>query len=249
MPIPEVDKIWMNGELVPWARRQGPRADARAALRLRGLRGHPLLQDAQGSCRLPSHRASQASASAPPSSTTCRCPTRSSSSTTRRSRRIAANRPRGLLHPAARLPRLRRDGAVPAEGAGGRDHRRLALGHLPRRGGHQARRPRQGLEHPVARPHGAGPRRQGHGPVPQQHPRQDRGDSTPATTRRSCSTEHGHVAEGSGENIFVVRDGVLRTPPPSDGVLEGITRDIVMQAGRRRGHRAARSAPWRAATW
>jgi branched-chain amino acid aminotransferase len=42
-------------------------------------------------------------------------------------------------------------------------------------------------------------------------------------------TERGHVAEGSGENIFVVRNGVLMTPPPSDGVLEGITRDSVMQ--------------------
>lgn len=42
-------------------------------------------------------------------------------------------------------------------------------------------------------------------------------------------TEHGHVAEGSGENIFCVRDGVLMTPPASDGVLEGITRDIVVQ--------------------
>jgi branched-chain amino acid aminotransferase len=41
-------------------------------------------------------------------------------------------------------------------------------------------------------------------------------------------TEHGHVAEGSGENIFVVRNGVLMTPPPSDGVLEGITRDSVI---------------------
>jgi branched-chain amino acid aminotransferase len=42
-------------------------------------------------------------------------------------------------------------------------------------------------------------------------------------------TAHGHVAEGSGENIFVVRNGTLMTPPPSDGVLEGITRDSVMQ--------------------
>ncbi len=42
-------------------------------------------------------------------------------------------------------------------------------------------------------------------------------------------TEHGHVAEGSGENIFCVRGGVLMTPPPSDGVLEGINRDIVMK--------------------
>ncbi len=42
-------------------------------------------------------------------------------------------------------------------------------------------------------------------------------------------TDRGHVAEGSGENIFVVRDGVLTTPPPSDGVLEGITRDTVLR--------------------
>ena len=48
-------------------------------------------------------------------------------------------------------------------------------------------------------------------------------------------TEHGHVAEGSGENIFVVRNGVLMTPPPSDGVLEGITRDIIMQIARAEG--------------
>jgi branched-chain amino acid aminotransferase len=41
--------------------------------------------------------------------------------------------------------------------------------------------------------------------------------------------EHGHVAEGSGENIFTVRDGQVWTPPPSDGVLEGITRDTVIQ--------------------
>jgi branched-chain amino acid aminotransferase len=42
-------------------------------------------------------------------------------------------------------------------------------------------------------------------------------------------TEHGHVAEGSGENIFSVRDGQVWTPPSSDGVLEGITRDTVIQ--------------------
>ena len=48
-------------------------------------------------------------------------------------------------------------------------------------------------------------------------------------------TEHGHVAEGSGENIFCVRNGVLMTPPPSDGVLEGITRDIVMNLAKSEG--------------
>jgi len=39
----------------------------------------------------------------------------------------------------------------------------------------------------------------------------------------------GHVCEGSGENVFIVRGGVLYTPLPADGVLEGITRDTVLQ--------------------
>jgi branched-chain amino acid aminotransferase len=37
------------------------------------------------------------------------------------------------------------------------------------------------------------------------------------------------VAEGTGENIFRVKDGVLSTPPASSGVLRGITRDTVIQ--------------------
>ncbi len=40
--------------------------------------------------------------------------------------------------------------------------------------------------------------------------------------------EEGKVCEGSGENLFIVRDGVISTPPVSDGILEGITRDSVM---------------------
>ncbi len=39
----------------------------------------------------------------------------------------------------------------------------------------------------------------------------------------------GHVADGAGENIFVVRNGKLYTPPTSSGALEGITRDSVMR--------------------
>lgn len=39
----------------------------------------------------------------------------------------------------------------------------------------------------------------------------------------------GHVSEGSGENIFVVRDGKIYTPPLSGSILPGITRDSVMQ--------------------
>jgi branched-chain amino acid aminotransferase len=38
----------------------------------------------------------------------------------------------------------------------------------------------------------------------------------------------GFVAEGSGENLFVVRNGIVRTPPVTAGVLDGLTRESVM---------------------
>ena len=41
--------------------------------------------------------------------------------------------------------------------------------------------------------------------------------------------EDGHVSEGSGENIFIIRKGKLITPGPADNVLEGITADTVVQ--------------------
>ncbi|MCS7259734.1 MAG: branched-chain amino acid transaminase [Anaerolineae bacterium] len=40
---------------------------------------------------------------------------------------------------------------------------------------------------------------------------------------------YGYVSEGSGENIFVVYDGVIYTPPLSASILGGITRRIVLQ--------------------
>jgi branched-chain amino acid aminotransferase len=45
-------------------------------------------------------------------------------------------------------------------------------------------------------------------------------------------TRNGHVCEGPGENVFMVRNGKLITPPPSDNILEGITRDTVMLLAR-----------------
>lgn len=38
----------------------------------------------------------------------------------------------------------------------------------------------------------------------------------------------GNVAEGSGMNLFVVRDGVMYTPPVTNNILPGITRDAIM---------------------
>ena len=42
-------------------------------------------------------------------------------------------------------------------------------------------------------------------------------------------TADGHVSEGGGANIFMVRDGALITPPVTDDILEGITRDSILQ--------------------
>ncbi|MBI5000210.1 MAG: branched-chain-amino-acid transaminase [Euryarchaeota archaeon] len=39
---------------------------------------------------------------------------------------------------------------------------------------------------------------------------------------------NGYITEGTGENIFVVKKGVLRTPPTYDGALEGITRNAII---------------------
>src|SRR4029077_19095484 len=47
---------------------------------------------------------------------------------------------------------------------------------------------------------------------------------------------HGFVAECTGENLFIVKDGVLKTPPLSSGALEGITRDSIMAIARDLGY-------------
>jgi branched-chain amino acid aminotransferase len=48
--------------------------------------------------------------------------------------------------------------------------------------------------------------------------------------------EHGYITDGSGENLFIVRDGVLTTPPVSAGCLDGITRGSVFRIARDLGY-------------
>lgn len=48
--------------------------------------------------------------------------------------------------------------------------------------------------------------------------------------------EDGKVTEGTGENLFVVNGNTITTPPVSDGILEGITRDSVMTLARDKGY-------------
>jgi branched-chain amino acid aminotransferase len=46
----------------------------------------------------------------------------------------------------------------------------------------------------------------------------------------------GNVSEGSGQNIFLVRDGIIHTPPIGSSILGGITRDSVMTLARDLGY-------------
>ena len=46
----------------------------------------------------------------------------------------------------------------------------------------------------------------------------------------------GTVAEGSGQNIFVVKGRTIRTPPAHAGILKGVTRDVVIELAREAGY-------------
>jgi branched-chain amino acid aminotransferase len=58
---------------------------------------------------------------------------------------------------------------------------------------------------------------------------------------------NGMVSEGTGENIFRVKRGVLSTPPASAGILRGITRDTVIHRPIGRGHDLQKLMPFDAA--
>jgi branched-chain amino acid aminotransferase len=45
----------------------------------------------------------------------------------------------------------------------------------------------------------------------------------------------GEVAECTGDNVFIVKRGQLRTPPPDAGILEGVTRGAVIELARAAG--------------
>lgn len=51
----------------------------------------------------------------------------------------------------------------------------------------------------------------------------------------------GYLSEGSGENLFLVRDGKIYTPPQALAILPGITRDTLMELARERGYEVVES--------
>jgi branched-chain amino acid aminotransferase len=51
----------------------------------------------------------------------------------------------------------------------------------------------------------------------------------------------GHVAEGSGQNLFVVKRKRITTPPVYAGILKGVTRDVVIDLARATGYEVQES--------
>jgi branched-chain amino acid aminotransferase len=52
----------------------------------------------------------------------------------------------------------------------------------------------------------------------------------------------GEVAECTGDNIFIIKNGLIQTPPTEAGILEGLTRNHVIQLARDAGHQVLESA-------
>jgi branched-chain amino acid aminotransferase len=60
---------------------------------------------------------------------------------------------------------------------------------------------------------------------------------------------NGNVSEGSGENLFLIRDAKIYTPPLSSAILSGITRDSVIQIARNNGYEVIEQVIPRAALY
>lgn len=61
-------------------------------------------------------------------------------------------------------------------------------------------------------------------------------EATEAGVHEAILLNHlGFVAEATGDNVFIVREGQLQTPPTSAGILEGITRKAIIQLARQAG--------------
>ena len=221
------EKIWMNGELVDWD-------DAKIHVGAHGLHygsgvfeGIRCYDTPQGPAvfRLTDHLQRLHNSGAPALHGAAVLRRRAAP---RLHGRDLRQRPAVVLPPPARVLRLRRARRAARGNPGRRRDHELAVGRVPRRRGPEERHPREDLELAARRAERDPARREGDRHLPQLDARGHRGEPR-GYEEAILLTRDGYVADGSGENIFVVKDGVIYTPDLSTGILPGITRDTVIQ--------------------
>ena len=225
------DLIWMNGEFVPWEDAKVHVLTHGAALRHRRLRGRPLLRHRDRAGGLPPPRPHR------PAVQVGRAllhadPVRPRAAAPGDARADRPQRAALLLHPPARLPRLRHDGPVPARRAGRR--RRSPSGSGAPTSARRARR--NGIRAKVSSwrrisPDSLIPHAKASGPVPQLDPRQDRvaqgrlrgGDPARRQRARLRGLGREHLRRARRRDL---------TPPQTASILDGINRKSIIQIAR-----------------
>ncbi len=69
----------------------------------------------------------------------------------------------------------------------------------------------------------------------EQYPRKDRSEPC-GVSEALMLNDQGYVAEGSADNIFIVKKGKILTPPGYVGALEGITRNAIIEIAQKSGY-------------
>ena len=207
----------------------GARALARPALRLLGVRRRARLRDAARRRHLPAAAITPSGCSTRRRSIASTCPSRRSRSTTACREVIAQN---GLARGAYLRPVAFRGygeiGVVAEDRSARRSgDRRLGMGQVSRRGARTK-------ASTCACPRGSASRRTRSPRWPRPAATTCRASSSASRRKRlgfaegiGLSTD-GTVSEGAGENLFLIKDGVLYTPGVAHSLLDGITRDTVM---------------------
>ena len=246
MAFPGTGKIWMNGKLVDWTDATIHVASHVIHYGSGVFEGARCYDDAARLGLLPPRRAHAPPAGCPRK--IYRMDTRSTSPAgrTRVLETIRANRMQGLLHPAARSIAATNRSASTRSPA--RWTRRSCCGNGARISART--RSRRACDVCVS----SWTRM-----APNTFPRWRRARANYANsalikmeaiadgyTEGIALDVYGNVSEGSGQNIFLVRDGVIYTPPLGASILGGITRDSVITLARDLGYHGARGERSRA---
>ena len=230
----KAELIWQNGDFVALGRGAGPRAQPRPALRDRGLRGHPLLRDRAGPGDLPPRR--------PP----------------RPARKSAELYYLQLPYSAEEIGEATRE-LIRRNGLRSCYIRPLAFRGYGEMGLYARDAPievmvavwpwgaylgEEGKQHGIRAKVSSWRRISPGGLIPHAKASGQYLNSILAKTESANAgyeeaillDERGFVCEGSGENIFVVREGEIVTPPHVASILDGINRKSVIQIARDLGY-------------